>query len=166
VGASYWDTKDADKSAGVAIQYAFPITPLLDIEARASYFRQLDDQPLDELFDGDSPFETGLRAVPIELGLRFNFLRDAAAFHPYVSAGGSYYLLDSEFGELDDEFGWYAALGSAFGDGRGMDFFAELLFRRAKGTVDISEIGDDGFEDRLPLDLSGLGANVGVRWNW
>lgn len=166
IGPSYWDTEDADKSAGIGLQFAFQMNPLLDIEARASYFRELDDQPLDEIFDGDSPFETGLRALPVELGLRFNFARDAKVFHPYASVGGSYYFLDSEFGELDDEFGWYAGLGSSFGDGRGLDFFGEVLYRRAKGTVDISEVGDDAFEDRLPLDLTGFGINIGVRWNW
>ena len=165
VGGSYWDTEDADESAGGGIQFAFQMTPLLDFETRASYFRELSDEPLDQLFDGDSPFDTGLRAIPVEIGLRLNFARDAASFRPYASAGGSYYILDSEFGSLDDEYGWYAGFGTSIGGGN-VAFFAEVLYRKAEGTADISEIGDDAFQDQLPIDLTGLGGNAGIRWNW
>lgn len=166
VAASYWDTKDADKSAGGGIEWASQLGRVLDYEFRASYFEQLDDEPLDVLFDGDSPFETGIKALPVDLGLRFNFARDAVTFHPYASVGASYYFLDSDFGSLDDEIGWYGGLGTAIGDGQGVDFFAQLLYRSLEGTADISEIGDDAFQDRLDVDLSGVGVNAGVRWTW
>ena len=165
VGASYWDTEDVGESAGGGIQFAFQMTPLLDFETRATYFKELSDEPLDELFDGDSPFDTGLTAIPVEIGLRLNFARDAASFRPYASAGASYYILDSEFGDVDDEYGWYAGLGTSIGGGN-VAFFAEILYRSAEGTADISEIGDDAFDDTLPIDLTGFGANAGIRWNW
>jgi hypothetical protein len=94
--------------------------------------------------------------------------------HPYFGAGASYFLLDSNRRGVDvpDELGWFASLGSNFGDGEGMDVFAEAIYRRVEATVEIdpNELDDiddiSGLNESTAVDLAGLGMNAGVRWRW
>lgn len=102
------------------------------------------------MLQSDDAFDTGVTAIPLEAGLRFNFTRDSQAWNPYLGAGGTYYALETDFGNIDDEAGFYASLGSEFGNGVGADFFET-----------------DGFDgSRVDLDLGGFVANMGVVWKW
>lgn len=169
---SYWDVDSADEAIGGGLSFWFPIIgDTVDLQLRATYFEEtrnnvlddFDDLPddLDELFA-----ENNLEVIPVEAGLRFNFA-EGAAFSPYIGGGASYFLLDTNFGEVDDEVGWYANGGFAFGDGNGADFFVEAIYREVEGTleVDIDDVDDpDDVEilDGAKIDLSGIGANAGV----
>jgi hypothetical protein len=164
-----WDAKDADNVGGAGVNIAWQLAPVFDFEMKASYYEQLESEPFDNyLLEGDSPFvDAGLKAIPVELGFRFNPKRDEGAWHPYLGAGGAYYALDSDSGDLDDEIGWYASAGSAFGNGRGADFYAELSYRFVEGEVsDFGDLDDDGLDDTFDIDLSGPVGNVGVVWHW
>ena len=164
---SYWDTKDAGHAGGLGVNFATPIYKALDFEARVAYYEELKDEPLDEFFSGSSPFETGLKATPLELGLRFNFARNNKVWHPWVGAGGSYYMLDTDAGNIDDEIGFYGTFGSTFGDGQGLDFYADISYRRVKGTVsDLGDLDGDGLDDSFDVNLDGPVANVGIVWKW
>ena len=168
---SWQDTDDVGEAAGGGVSVAFGLGQVLDLELRGTYYEELSNEPLDALFEDDDPvFEDGIQAIPIEAGLRFN-LAQRGAFNPYISAGGTYYLLDSDFGDLDDEFGWYATLGSIFGDRDGASFFLEALYRNVEGSVqvdpeDLGDIDDTEFEDEFDIDLSGFGVNLGIAWRW
>lgn len=172
---SNWNTDQADDAFGGGIDLAFPIAPTgaLDLELRASYYQELSAEPIDALFDDDDPVfvEDGLEAVPLELGLRYNFNPEGAA-NLYLAGGGGYYLLDTDAGEIDDEFGYYGALGGEFGrNRRGPSFFVEGNYRKVEGSVRIDpdrldQIDDLEFTDQVDVDLDGAGLNLGLVWRW
>jgi hypothetical protein len=165
---SYWEPDDTSDAGGGGVELAFPLGERWDIDVRASYFEELDPEPLDVLFDADSPFqEAGLEVLPIEIGLRFALAPNAEVVRPYIGGGAGYYLLDSDFGDVDDEGGWYALFGLGFGDREGASFFVEGQWRKMEATVE--EDPDDpfdfeGFDEGVALDLDGLGFNAGVTW--
>jgi hypothetical protein len=167
--ATGWDAKDVDNVGGGGVNLTTPLGKAIDFEFRSAYYEELESEPFDDfLLEGESPFsESSLKAIPIELGLRFNLNREGEVFHPYVGGGGAYYALDSDAGNLDDEIGWYLSLGSGFGNGEGMDFYADFSYRFVEGEVsDFGDLDDDGLDDSFDIDLSGPVANVGVMWNW
>jgi hypothetical protein len=166
---TYWETEDVDSAGGLGVNAAWPMGHVLDFELKASYYEELKNQPLEQVLDGDDPFSSGVTAIPLEAGLRFNLARDAEVWNPYVGAGGTYYALDSDFGNLEDEAGFYASLGSSFGNGVGAEFFAEVAHRWVEATVtDLEPLDEeDNFEgDRVDLNLDGFVANMGVAWKW
>lgn len=99
----------------------------------------------------------------MDVGLRYTFNPGGVA-SPYVGGGGTYYLLDIDGGEIDDEVGFYVVLGSSFGDGEGADFFVEGIYRNATATVD--DLDDLEFRDPVDFDLDGLGLNAGITWRF
>jgi hypothetical protein len=169
---AYWDTDAAGDAGGGGISLGLPFNETLAAELRATYFEELSDDPLENAFDSDDPVfqEKGINVIPVEAGLRFSFAPDAA-FRPYLSGGLSYFLLDSDFGEIKDELGYYAALGATMGDGDGAQFFLEGVWRKATAEVeldpdDLDDVDDIDVEDHADLDLDGLGVNLGVRWGF
>jgi hypothetical protein len=168
---SYWDTDAAGDAAGGGISLGLPFNETLAVELRATYFEELSDDPLANAFDSDDPVfqEQGINVTPLEIGLRVSFPQDS--FRPYVAGGAGYYLLDSDFGEVDDEVGYYAASGAAFGNPDRIQFFVEATYRKMEGEVqldpeDLEDIDDIDIDDRATFDLDGFGANLGVRWTF
>lgn len=169
---TYWDTDVAGETAGAGLALGFPFNETLALELRASYFEELTDDPLAAIFDSDDPVfqNKGIQALPLEAGLRFTFGR-GSAFRPYLGGGLSYFLLDSDFGEIADELGYYAVLGGTLGDGHGADFFIEGIWRKATAEVeldpeDLEDIDDLEVDDHASFDIDGLGVNLGVRWTF
>lgn len=169
---AYWDTDAAGQTAGGGIALGLPFNPTVGIEMRATYFEELGDDPLAAAFDSDDTVfqDRGINVAPLELGLRVH-LTQSDVFQPYLSGGGSYFLLDSDFGEVDDELGYYAALGANIGDREGASFFIEGIWRKATAQVrldpeELDQIDDLDVEDRADIDLDGVGANLGVRWRF
>jgi hypothetical protein len=169
---SYWDTDAAGDTAGGGLTLGLPINERLAVELRASYFEELSDDPLENAFDSDDPVfqEKGVNAIPIDGGLRWTF-PSSSAFRPYIAGGGSYFVLDSDFGEIEDELGYYAALGTTIGDGEGADFMIEAIWRKLTAQVeldpdDLDDVDDLDVDDHADLDLDGLGVNAGVRWRF
>ena len=167
---SYWEPDDAGDTAGGGLELAFPLSPRVDIDLRGSYFEELDPEPLQVLFDSDSPFRNaGLEVLPIELGIRFNLAPKLTAVQPYIGGGAGYYLLDSDFGDVDDEGGWFGVLGLGFGDREGASFFVEGQYRRIEATVEEdpdNPFDFEGFDRNVKLDLDGIGINAGVTWRF
>jgi hypothetical protein len=170
---AYWDTDAAGDAAGGGIGIGFPFNETLALELRATYFEELEDDPLENAFDSDDPVfqEAGIQATPIDVGLRINFGPADSGFRPYIAGGGSYFLLDSDFGEISDEVGYYAALGAEIGDGEGAQFFVEGLWRKATAEIeldpdDLDDIDDLEVQDHASFDVDGLGLNLGARWKW
>ena len=128
---SYWDTDVAGDAAGGGLAFGLPFNEMLAVELRATYFEELTDDPLENIFDSDDPVfqEVGIQALPLEAGLRLSFA-EGATFRPHVTGGVSYFLLDSDFGEISDEVGWFAALGASSAGGgscgRGEDFHSRV----------------------------------------
>jgi hypothetical protein len=80
--------------------------------------------------------------------------------------------MDTDVGDVDDQWGWYLATGFKSGQpGGGIGFFGEVIYRDVDGSVnvdpeDFEDIDDIGFNGNVPLDLSGIGANVGVSFRF
>lgn len=169
---SYWDTKVAGDTAGGGIQLGMPFNEVFAIELRATYFEQLSDEPLQNAFDSNDPIfqDQGIQALPLEAGVRFSF-PERTYFRPHLAGGLSYFLLDSDFGNVSDELGYYVALGATVGDGEGMDFFFEGIWREATAGIELDpeqlhDVTDLNVVDHADLDLGGLGVNVGLRFNF
>lgn len=169
---TYWDTDAAGDTAGAGVNLGLPFNDTLAFELRASYYEELSDDPLANAFDSDDTVfqEKGINVWPFEAGLRINF-SPGQTFRPHVAAGASYFLLDSDFGEISDELGYYAALGATVGDGEGADFMIEAIWRKATAEVeldpdDLDDVDDIDVQDHADLDLDGLGVNLGVIWHF
>jgi outer membrane protein W len=157
VGAAYWDTKDADQALGVMTK----LTLGRYVELRGTYFSDVTADTSPEATD----FE--IKAIPVEAGLAWHFGEDAS-FNPYIGGGASYIFLDTTEGQIDDEVGWYAVVGGDFGRlSNGLSFNAEAIYRSVDATVEENHHGlPSDFTSKTKLDLSGLGANVGVVWHF
>lgn len=169
---SYWNTDVAGDAAGAGIALGLPVNETFAFELRGFYFEELNDRPFEAIFDSDETVfqDRGIQVIPLEAGVRFSFA-PGSTFRPFVGGGASYFLLDSDFGEIADELGWYATAGATIGDGEGADFYFEGTWRKARAEVrvdpeDLDDIDDINAEDRVSFDLDGFGLNLGVRWNF
>jgi len=168
---AYWDTDAAGDAFGGGLTIDFPVTRIVGVEVRGAYYEELGNEPFEALFEDDNPvFEDGLQVIPVELGIRLDFAREARV-NPFVSGGASYHFLDSDFGDVGDEFGWYAGGGVEIGAHQGVGFFAEAIYRDVEGSVEVDpnafdDIDDLEFTGNVPVDLSGLGANLGLVWRF
>ncbi|MEM7479847.1 MAG: outer membrane beta-barrel protein [Acidobacteriota bacterium] len=166
---SYWDTEDTGENLGAGIRFGFGLTQAVDIDLRVTYYEETADDPFDLILDGEDPtLDNGIQVVPVEAGLRFNLGRPSG-LRPYLGAGVSYYLLETDVGELDDEGGYYGVFGFEIGDESGGRFFAEAMYRTVEATV---EFDRDDFpdveidEDQFDVDLGGLAVNAGFAFSF
>ena len=167
---SYWETDVAGDAGGGGIGVGIPFNEVLGLELRATYYEELTDEPFENIFDSDDPVfqERGIQALPLEAGLRLSFA-PGATFRPQVTGGVSYYMLDSDFGEISDEVGWFAAVGATIGDNTGTEFFIEGLYRKAEAEIeldpeDLEDIDDIDIGENATFDMDGFGINIGMRW--
>jgi hypothetical protein len=166
VYGTWWDTDEADDAAGVGANYHWNLGEVVDLELRAAWYEELEDEPLEQLFSGSNPIDTGITVIPIELGFRFNFARDSDFWNPWAGGGGAYYALDSETGNLDDEIGFYGLVGSTFGNGEGIDLYTEVGYRFVEGEVTDFDLDGDSINDTFDVNLNGPFAGVGIVWEW
>lgn len=169
---SYWHTDVAGDAGGGGIALGIPFNETLGLELRGTYFEELTDDPLENIFDSDDPVfqERGIQALPLEAGLRVSFAH-GATFRPHIVGGVSYFLLDSDFGDIKDEVGWFAGLGATIGDGTGAEFYMEANYRKAEAEIkldpqDLDDIDDIDVGQNAQFDIDGVGANIGVRWTF
>jgi hypothetical protein len=163
---SYWDTDALDDTAGAGVKFSIPLGQTLNLDLRGTYYEPFDRDALqdeiDDLFDDDNPdreiFDSEIEIIPLEVGLSFNL--GQSSIQPSIGAGVSYFLLDSDLGEIDDEVGWYANAALNFASQGSVGFFLEGIYRSAEGEVNEDE--DDVDFDRVTFDLDGFAANAGV----
>lgn len=164
---SYWQPSDFDDTAGGGLRLGFG-DGVVQFELRGTYYPDITED-LNDLLDTDDDelddFE--LKAIPAEAGIVFNFAQGSNV-SPYIGGGATYYLLDTNVGEVDDEAGFYVVGGiRAGGADGGVGFLAEAMYRNVEGSVkfdpqDFEDIDDVDFEDEFDLDLSGFAANIGI----
>jgi hypothetical protein len=141
----------------------------LGMEFRGTYFPDLGESFEDIVDNDDNILEIDVEAIPIDGGLILQF---GPGKNFFVSGGATYYLMDTDVGDVDDQWGWYLATGFKSGQpGGGIGFFGEVIYRDVDGSVnvdpeDFEDIDDIGFNGNVPLDLSGIGANVGVAFRF
>lgn len=164
---SYWDTELLGETAGGGLKVGFGGGPV-QFELRGSYFPDITED-VGELLDTDDDFDFELKVVPLEAGIKFGF-GAGQSFRPYIGGGGSYFLLDTSVGEVDDEVGYYLVAGFE-GGGGSVGFVAEAMYRSVEAQVDVDpedfdDIDDIDFDDDVDLDLTGFAANVGIIWRF
>ena len=174
VFGSYQDTEDLEDTVGGGIKTNFG--EVFQLELRATYLPDLTEDFASFVDDpGEDPgrFTNDIEAIPLDAGLKYNFA-PGAGVNPYVGGGGTYWLLDAERGEVDDEAGFYVEGGLEFSRAAGgMGFFAEAIYRDVEATVsrdpenfdDLDDVEFDRIRER-DLDVGGLGVNAGLIWRW
>ncbi|MGH9749132.1 MAG: outer membrane beta-barrel protein [Candidatus Polarisedimenticolia bacterium] len=146
---SHWDTDEADSSLGVGARLGFELVKILELEFRGT---QYPDFKTDVAL-GD----VDIKATPVDGGLRVNLL-PSGPVNPYVGAGVTYYFLDPDQGDMDDETGWYAAAGLELGGDSGR-FFVEALWRKLDTSISFGIFDADA-------QFDGLAINAGGVWRW
>ena len=149
VFGSYWDSDEADTAAGAGVLLGFNFATRLTLEFRGTYFDDFEADEFATTFD--------VSVIPIDAGLRIDILQDKVV-NPYIGGGVTYYLLDTDLGEIDDEGGYYGLFGLDFGSEH-VRFFVEGMYRHAEGTVE-----EGGFD--ADIDFTGVTGNAGVIWRW
>jgi len=151
---TYYDTDDYDEAVGVGGRVAF--FDAVQLELAASYFDEFGSDfsfDLDDL--GIQVVELDLEVIPIDAGLRFNF----GSSPLYLAGGGTYFLLASDSGSVDDEFGYYARLGAQWDH-----LFLEGGYRDVDGTIESIDLDELGANDSVAFDLTGWFASLGWRF--
>ena len=172
---SYWNTDDAGDEVGFGVIFSFFVTDTTVLDLRYTWFDDMAEPTVDEITD------YRLRVEPLEVGLSFiHPLSHDTTFH--VGGGLGYYMVDGKIETVPgvlvnydpkDEIGLYAVVGLETIVSYGMaekstadavTLFAELMYR----AVDIDEAKTTTGARRVVQDgnLSGLGANAGIRFRW
>ncbi|HVS66544.1 MAG TPA: outer membrane beta-barrel protein [Thermoanaerobaculia bacterium] len=170
---SFWETDALDDTFGGGLAFGIPITERLALDLRAAYYQELEsdsfDEFIDDVFDDDQNVfrENSLEVIPIEVGVRYNFV-PRETVNVYVGGGLAYYLIAADLGEVDDELGAYALLGAQFGDPAGISFLLEGQYRKVEGSIRDrdGELGNRDLTDAVDVDLDGFAVNAGVVWRW
>lgn len=163
---AYWDTDAADDALGGGLRLGIPLGEVITLDFRATYYEELVNRPFERVGDLETPFvDNGIQVLPVDLGLRFRFA-GGETVTPYIGGGGTYYFLDSDFGNLKDEAGWYALGGVEVGS-----FFVEGQYRGVEVTVendpaDFDDIDDIEFDPETAVKLDGFGVNAGWVWRF
>jgi len=151
VFGSLWEPSDGEDVAGVGIRGRGG-DGILYFEARGTYFEDISEDGL--LFDRE------LSVIPFDLGIGLQ----SSAEEPvqfYGGAGITYYFIDMDNADVDDEFGYYFQLGAELVIHEGFGIFAEGVWRHAEAKID-----DDGDVDEADFDLEGSAVNLGIVFRW
>jgi hypothetical protein len=151
--ASGWDTDLLGAGYGAGARLAFGTTH--QFQLTGSWFGTLDEEIFGENVLIES-FDVEVDAIPLDRGYTYSF-GDGTGF--YLGAGGTAFFLDSNAGDLDDEFGWFAQIGYQW-----KNFFVEGLYRSVEGTINELDFGELETSERVVVDLSGPAVNVGWRF--
>jgi len=149
VYGSYWEPDDADSSTGYGARIGFEFVKVLEFEFRGTHYGDFQSTV--------TPTDVKVEAIPLDGGLRVNFL-PTAAVNPYIGAGVTYYFLDSEDASIENETGIYGVAGLDFGSAH-TRFFLEAMWRKLDATIAIGSFDTDA-------TLDGFAANTGFNWRW
>jgi hypothetical protein len=146
---SYWNSDQADSSAGAGARIGFGFVKFLELDFHAT------DYPSFTTDVGGQSVD--VKAMPVDGGLRVNFL-PGGPINPFVGAGVTYYFLDTDKGGVDNKAGLYGQAGLEFG-GKGPRFFIEALWRKVDAGISLAAFDRD-------TQFDGLAANAGFAWRW
>ena len=157
---SYWDTDALGETAGGGAKWAFGDGPV-QFELRGTYYPDLSEDFGQLVDNGTGNFE--VEAIVPEAGVTFGF-GPGTNFRPYAGGGVSYFLLDTNRYDVDDEVGFYGVVGAEIGaESGGVAFFVEGAYRWVEATVENEDdIDDIGLQEDVDLDLNGPTINAGV----
>jgi hypothetical protein len=161
---AYQDTDDANEGLGVGGRLRFNY-----FELRATYF---DDVTSEVDFGGDDcppdcveNDDFDLKFVPLEAGLVFKFA-ETDRFRWFIGGGAGYYIIDTDFAEVDDEVGYYGVIGTDIFFGGNFGMTIEGMYRNMEATVRQADSDDVDVDEEVDIQLGGIGANVGLVWRF
>jgi hypothetical protein len=146
---SYWDSDQADSSAGGGGRVGFAFVKYLEIEFRGTYYPSFTTDVMGTSVE--------VKAKPLDGGLRVNLL-PSGPVNPYVGAGLTYYFLDSDAGGIDNKAGIYGQAGLEIGK-ETRRFFVEAVWRKMDTTISLAAFDRDA-------DFDGIAADAGFVWRW
>jgi hypothetical protein len=149
VYGAYWNSDQADSSAGGGAKVGFAFVKFLEFEIRGSFHPSFETDVMGQNVD--------VKARPLDGGLRVNLL-PSGPVNPYLGAGLTYYFLDTDEGDVDNEAGIYGQAGLEFG-GKTRRFFVEALWRKMDTTISLAAFDRD-------TDFDGFAASAGYVWRW
>lgn len=149
---AYLDSSDVGSFTGAGVRYAssdtlgweFGVTAYLDSD-------EIDFGDLD--VDSDAIDNTAW-----DLGFRVSI---SELF--YFTGGASYFQFDADYGDIEDEWGFYGTLGATIG-GDTFRFFVEGVYRDVSATITFEDL--DLVESDVKLDIGGFGVNAGLEWRF
>lgn len=145
---TYWQKEDTDGSGGLGLGASIPIlTEHLRADGRVYFFE-----------DSDIRGDDKLELYPVEFGLQLH-LMPAAPLDPYILGGASYTYADADRYDVDSDFGAYAGVGVDYKVFPFVKFFAEAIYKSVEVSAERGKIDES-------LDLSGVSANLGVKFHF
>jgi len=149
VYGSYWSSDEASNSWGAGARVGFDFSKWVELEFHGTYYPDFGAEGFSE--------DIEVRAIPVDGGLKFNFL-PGKMVNPYAGLGVTYYFLDTNPGEIDNETGIYGEGGLDFG-GENARFFVEAMWRKVDASIRL-----DSFQRDVAFD--GIDWHAGVVWRW
>lgn len=149
---SQWSPKDGEDTIGGGAKLEFGGEPLA-LELRGSYFEA----------DVTGHDDDSITLIPADIGLVVSVPLGDSPVSLHAMGGASWYFLDSDAADLDDEAGWYAGGGLRVEVSDGLALFAEAQYRSLEYTA--SEDDPDNLA-KNDVDFSALTYNGGLMFTW
>lgn len=151
---SQWSPKDGDDTIGGGAKLEFGGDPLA-LEIRGSYF--------ETDVTGTADADESITLIPADLGLLVSVPVGNSPITLHAMGGATWYFLDSDTVELDDEAGWYAGGGLRIAFNDSLALFAEAQYRSLEYTAaedDVNELEEND------VDFSAMTYNGGLILTW
>ena len=146
---SYYETKDLGNTYGAGLRLG--LFHRFQLQLAGTFYEGAEDTL--RLADPDEQ-DISVDLTPFDAGFAFHFGPQATGF--FLGAGLSYYILEEDRRELDDELGYYGKAGYQWSH-----FFIEGMYRVIEGNLrDIL----DGIIGDVDVALEGVTVNVGWRF--
>ncbi|MBU0678207.1 MAG: porin family protein [Verrucomicrobia bacterium] len=154
---AYINSDDIDAAGyGYGAKFVGDLGEGVALELRGTFFEKLENN--------DTGVDIELEIIPAEAGIQLR-PNIADGVELVLGAGISYFFLDTNVAEVDDELGWYASAGLEISLGDSVALFGEAVYRHLEATVKDDDL-DEITEEELDIDLGGIGANVGLLLGW
>lgn len=122
VFVSQWDPDEDNLDSTTGGGAKLTLGDTVGLEIRGSYF--------------DDDF---VQWLPVDAGLILSLPLGDSPVSLYVDGGATWYFLDSDLGDIDDELGWYAGGGVEVNLADNLALFAEAQYR----SLEYTAFGDD-----------------------
>lgn len=151
VFGSYWDPADGDQTLGVGVRARGGAGPVY-FEVRGTFF--------EDITEDNAFFHNNLQVIPIDVGIGLQ-LQVTDLLEIYGGGGVTYYFVDSDYGKVDNEVGYYLQAGTELAVNEGFGVFAEAVWRRVEASL-----GNENQVEDSKVDLKGMSVNLGLVFRW